>query len=198
MNYKDFFESQRSVCSLPKWEGLPDIELYMDQVITLMTKYFGGLSANGEPLLTPSMINNYVKNEIIPAPVKKKYSRTHLFRLIIICVMKPVLPIPDIGRLIETLLKTKSEAEVMDIFAEQYESEYRSNIGVIESAVEQRFGETAADDEALCLSIMHAAAISSGSKRYAENTLAELNKQPSPSAEKPKKEKKKKPAKPEE
>lgn len=192
MNYKDFFESQRSVCSLPKWEDLPDIELYMDQVITLMTKYFGGLSPSGEPIITSSMINNYVKNEVIPAPVKKKYSRTHLFRLIIICVMKPVLPIPDISRLIETLLKTRSEAEVMDIFAEQYESEYRNTMSILESAVEKRFGDAAGDDEMMCFSIMHAAAISSGSKLYAENTLAELNKQPD---EKPKKEKKKKAAK---
>lgn len=198
MNYKDFFESRRGVCSLPKWEELPDIELYMDQVITLMTKYFGGLSANGEPLLTPSMINNYVKNEIIPAPVKKKYSRTHLFRLIIICVMKPVLPIPDISRLIETLLKTRSEAEVTDIFAEQYESEYRNTMGILESAVEKRFADSVGDDEMLCFSIMHAAAISASSKLYAENTLAKLNNQPEQPDEKPKKEKKKKPAKDEE
>ena len=124
MSEKENFETQGSGFRLPRWEERPDIELYMDQVITLMGKYFGGLSPSDEPFLTSSMINNYVKNEIIPAPVKKKYSRTHLFRLIIICMMKQVLPINDIGMMIDSLLKTKSEAEVLNLFAQQYESEY--------------------------------------------------------------------------
>ena len=84
MDYKEFFERQKYECRLPRWDELPDIELYMDQVITLMGKYFGWLSPQDESVLTSSMINNYVKIGIIPAPIKKKYSRTHLFRLIII------------------------------------------------------------------------------------------------------------------
>ena len=172
MDYKEFFENQRNNCRLPRWEDLPDIELYMDQVITLMSKYFGKFSTKDEPLLTPSMINNYVKNNIIPAPVKKKYSRTHLFRLIIICVMKQVLPINDIGTLIETMLKTRSEAEVLDLFTEQYEEEFLNTMNVLEKNTEKRIGET--EEAMLSFSVMHAAAIAGGSIFYAEYALGEL------------------------
>ena len=193
MNYNEFFDTQRQSCRLPRWDGLPDIELYMDQVITLMGKYIGGLSSSGEPLLTSSMINNYVKNNIIPPPVKKKYSRTHLFRLIIICVMKPVLPINDIGTLIETLLKTRSEAEVLDLFTEQYEAEYINTMNILENSTEKRLGDS--KEALLSFSVMHAAAIAGGSKLFAEMTLAELHRlsdEPVEEAEDAPKEKKEK------
>jgi hypothetical protein len=62
--------------SLPSWDMLPDIELYMDQVVSVVTKY---LEAPNSTIVftrpvTSSMINNYVKLGIIPPPVKKKYS----------------------------------------------------------------------------------------------------------------------------
>lgn len=181
MNYKEFFETRRENCRLPRWEDLPDIELYMDQVITLMAKFFGKFSSKEETLLTPSMINNYVKNGIIPAPVKKKYSRTHLFRLIIICVMKPVLPINDIGTLIETLLKTRSEEEVLNLFTEQYEEEFLKTMDVLEKNTEKRAGEP--EEAMLSFSVMHAAAIAGGSTFYAEYALDELKKSIAPAEE---------------
>ena len=59
-DYTKFFEVQNDKCSLPTWNELPDIEVYMDQVITLINKYIGGFAPDGDTLLTPSMINNYV------------------------------------------------------------------------------------------------------------------------------------------
>ena len=103
-DYEKFFEEQSNRCNLPTWDELPDIEVYMDQVITLINRYIGGMTPDGDTLITSSMINNYVKNGILPCPVKKRYSRTHLSRLIIICILKPVLPITAIGTLIDSLL----------------------------------------------------------------------------------------------
>lgn len=157
---------------LPRWEELPDIELYMDQVITLMSKYFGSVTLQDEPLLTSSMINNYVKNEIIPAPIKKKYSRSHLFRLIIICMMKQVLPINQIGMMIDSLLKTKSEAEVLNLFVQQFETEYLNTTKALDDSTESRHFNS--EEAMLSYAAMHAAAIAGASKLYAENALAKL------------------------
>lgn len=164
-------EMQNGAFRLPRWDELPDIELYMDQVITLMGKYFGSLSSD-EQFLTSSMINNYVKNDVIPAPIKKKYSRTHLFRLIIICIMKQVLPITDIGLMINSLLKTKTEAEVLDLFAEQYEKEYLSTTKTLDAKTADNSSDS--EEEALSLAVMHAATIAGVSKIYAENTLEKI------------------------
>lgn len=178
MDYKEFFERQKYECRLPRWDELPDIELYMDQVITLMGKYFGWLSPQDESVLTPSMINNYVKIGIIPAPIKKKYSRTHLFRLIIICVMKRVLPINDIAALIETLLETRTEDEVLDIFTSRYEEECFNTMSLLESSLEQNAEEES--KAALSLSVVQAAAIAGGNILFSEYALSELRKRAEP------------------
>ena len=60
---------------LPEWEELPKIDLYLDQVIALVNNYVGFFVYDPveDKLLTPSMVNNYVKLRLIPAPVRKKY-----------------------------------------------------------------------------------------------------------------------------
>ena len=89
--------NQIETAALPRWDELPDIELYMDQVINLVSKYLSPiLSQQEQPMLTKSMVNNYVKLGLIPAPVKKKYSRVHLAFLIAITLLKQVLTIPEI------------------------------------------------------------------------------------------------------
>lgn len=60
-----FIESLSSP-SIPHWDALPDLELYMDQVIVFMEKYLAFFGDGRDKLITPSMINNYVKLGIIP------------------------------------------------------------------------------------------------------------------------------------
>lgn len=88
--------------TLPLWEDLPSLPLYMDQVIMLLNDYLytdNGVT-DGETGITPSMINNYVKMKIVPSPVKKRYSRTHLAYLTMICVFKQTLSIASIPKLL--------------------------------------------------------------------------------------------------
>lgn len=69
-SFKDF--------NMPRWDDLPEIDLYMDQVISVTDKLLSSLSVEDTPILTPSMINNYVKNRIIPPPVKKNTAESTL------------------------------------------------------------------------------------------------------------------------
>lgn len=105
---------------IPIWNDLPDIDLYMDQIIVLMEKYLG--TSHKDKLITPSMINNYVKLGIIPPPEKKKYSRTHIAYLIIICSLKQVMPIPDIKILIDEQLKKDTIEELLNDYSKLYSS----------------------------------------------------------------------------
>ena len=87
--------------SLPEWDTFPSLPLYMDQVVYLLNRYLSPLPSEGEErLVTPAMINNYVKLKIIPAPVKKRYSREHLAYLVMVCVMKQTLNTADIRKLL--------------------------------------------------------------------------------------------------
>lgn len=95
---------------LPDWDELPKIELYMDQVIGLITQYLGFFvyDPDGEKLLTPSMVNNYVKMRLLPPPVKKKYGRKHIALLIMICTFKQSLSMAAV----EQMLPADGETEI--------------------------------------------------------------------------------------
>ena len=107
---------------LPRFEELPEIELYMDQVIALMDKYLAVFSDDIPKLITPSIINNYVKQGVIPPPVKKRYTREHIARLIMICIFKQILSISNIQVLIQSSLEFNTIDEIYNFFADQYET----------------------------------------------------------------------------
>ena len=87
---------------LPAWEELPDIGLYMAQVVTLLTQYLDYMppELKGEQVITPAAINNYVRKKIMPEPVKKKYYRRHIAYLIMVCTLKQCLSIPTLQAII--------------------------------------------------------------------------------------------------
>ena len=91
---------------IPRWNELPEIDLYLDQVVNYIEKYLGQYTVNkDDKIITKTMINNYVKLGIMPAPIKKKYSREHMAYLIVICVLKQVYSINDIGKLISLTIQ---------------------------------------------------------------------------------------------
>ena len=108
--------------SLPSWDDMPDIGLYMDQVLVLMDKYLGNFLKieNKDSFITPSMINNYVKNNIMPAPESKRYSKSHLCYLIIICLMKQSLTISSIKKIIQKELEDKDIVYLYTTFCNIY------------------------------------------------------------------------------
>lgn len=118
--------------TLPRWKELPDLELYMDQVLGLVGRYLGAYPGFDGKGLTASMVNNYVKLGVMPAPVKKKYTRAHLAHLIVICLLKASLPIASIQRIVSHELEDATEAEVYDRFCELFE---RTNRAVSEAAL---------------------------------------------------------------
>lgn len=85
---------------------IPNIDLYMDQVTTFMDEQLSSTKRYEEDkILTKTMINNYTKNNLLPPPVKKKYSREHVLILIFIYYFKNILSIKDI----ETVLTPLTE-----------------------------------------------------------------------------------------
>ncbi|HKL80515.1 MAG TPA: DUF1836 domain-containing protein, partial [Mobilitalea sp.] len=87
-------------------DDIPNIDLYMDQVTTFMDKHLKSSKRYSEDkLLTKTMINNYTKNELLPPPNKKKYSKEHMFLLIFIYYFKNILSISDIQNIFNPLTK---------------------------------------------------------------------------------------------
>ena len=102
---RDRMERQRPVA----WESFPDIGLYMDQVISYLPRQ---LVHYGEgDLLTSAMVNNYIKDGLLPRAEGKRYSKPHLGYLTAICVLKQVLSVKEISRLLTAGRKRKSSDE---------------------------------------------------------------------------------------
>lgn len=87
---------------LPSWENIPDIGLYMEQIIMLLKQYLDYLppELKSEQFITAATINNYVRLKVIPEPVKKRYYRTHIAYLIMVLSMKQGIEISLIKKLI--------------------------------------------------------------------------------------------------
>lgn len=108
---------------LPTWAQFPDLELYMEQVLSLIERYAEPFfECAQEKKLTPSMVNNYVKHQLLPPPVKKKYTRDHLALLLIITALKNVLNLSEIKTLIKRSLEKESIENFYDSFGRQIEA----------------------------------------------------------------------------
>ena len=111
-------------------EEFPNIDLYMDQVTTFMSEHF--VNANHTPddkILTKTMINNYAKDNLLPAPIKKKYSKDHMIVLLFIYYLKNILSINDIQNIMNPLTerffgkdKQSEEINMYDIYNNIYDT----------------------------------------------------------------------------
>ncbi len=107
----------------PRYAEFPQVELYMDQVLTVLEQSLAPFDADGkEKLITSTMVNNYVKQGVVQPPQKKRYNRNHLAYLMVVCVLKQVLPIADICRGIRLQIDTCPIAQAYDYFCEALES----------------------------------------------------------------------------
>lgn len=97
---------------------IPDIDLYMDQMLTFLNGKLGPLKRDPEDkLLTKTMINNYTKQQLLMPPKNKKYNKEHVLLLILIYQLKNVLSITDIQHLFHPILNdmTTTEDDVMPL-----------------------------------------------------------------------------------
>lgn len=115
----------------PDWDSLPQLDLYMDQVILLLTRYLSPLVRWGEEkTITASIINNYVRMKVVPPPVKKRYSRVHLAYLMIICTLKQSLSISSIQRMLPEVHSEEAAHALYEDFVRQYRSAVRFLCGL--------------------------------------------------------------------
>ena len=103
-------------------EDIPNIDLYMDQVLTFLEKELGTVrEATEDKAMTKTMINNYTKNQLLPPPEKKKYSRDHMLNLIFIYYFKNFLGLKDIKSILDPINEKyfgdNDELDFFDIYS---------------------------------------------------------------------------------
>ena len=121
-----------------KSQDIPNIDLYMDQVTTFMDKNLRKSSRypENDKVMTKTMINNYAKNNLLPPPVKKKYSKEHVLTLIFIYYFKSILSISDIQSILNPITdryfgKGSSEMSLEDIYKEVFGLEHQETLNIM-------------------------------------------------------------------
>lgn len=97
---RELFESMRTL-HISRIAEMPRIELYLDQVLSIIGTELEFIYLPGERIVTGAMVNNYVKQRLAPQPVRKRYTRRHLATLLFVCAFKRVLSIAQIAQLFE-------------------------------------------------------------------------------------------------
>ena len=114
----------------PRYEELPKIDVYMDQLIALLDEYLSPFQIPGEDsAITATMVNNYVKQKVIMPPKNKKYSRRHIMYLIVLGTLKNVLSISDIAELIKMQTGQFSLGKSFNFFAIELENALKVTFG---------------------------------------------------------------------
>lgn len=155
VRWKKYMENYR----LPAWDALPDMELYMDQVVVLVCRYLDLFPHSEEnPVLTPSTINNYVRLKAMPPPLKKRYSRRHLAYVIIICALKQSMTLTEIQKLLPPDLTDGEMQALYDRFVASVHATTNIFISHISTMAEQ---ELVPGNEYGCASLLLHSAVSS-------------------------------------
>ena len=113
-----FFLDELENFNLIEYERLPDIDLYMDQVLTYLDRYLMPFQTSSlDKQITSSMINNYVNGECIPSPISKNYNQEHIALILEICQLKKAMSISEIKQIFDISYNNTDFKETYNDFA---------------------------------------------------------------------------------
>ena len=107
---------------LPLWDEIPDIGLYMEQVLSMLKDYLVYLppELQDDEYVTAATINNYVRKKIMPEPVRKRYYRIHIAYLIMICTLKQSLNISMLSSILPSDLSEEELKKTYELFTKTH------------------------------------------------------------------------------
>lgn len=129
-NSKEEIKNLIKEFSFPRYNDIPNVGLYLEQVVKYISEYLEPL---GSFSLTASMVSNYVKKDLIGNPVKKQYDREQIARLFFVAVAKNVLSIEDIRLLFEMQHETYEPRRAYDYFCSEFENMLQFVFGLKEN-----------------------------------------------------------------
>ena len=138
---------------IPTWEELPSLNLYMDQLIFILSEIFEPYFDDVPKIINKAIINNYVKLGFIPAPIKKKYSKEHIAYLVVVCSLKQVMPISAISALVKSQTENIPLSEFYNSFCKDRKKALLAALGEAEIAIgDPEYPKTAQTALSLALS----------------------------------------------
>jgi hypothetical protein len=135
-NFRTWLELAKQF-ELPLWEDLPELDLYMDQIMIYFRTQFAYL--NEEEIkrwMSPAMINNYVKKDLLTRPNNKKYNKEQLSGLMQIAALKTILSIEDIGHMFTAMASIAAPQSRHDDFAKTLAGSVQDEISSLQERLQ--------------------------------------------------------------
>lgn len=132
LRQKELLEYRKELLDVKmmRWNDLPDFGVYSDQVLSIIEEQLSFLQVTEvDRVITPTMINNYVKLKLIERPVKKKYDKQHIAKLIVISMLKQVLPLTDVHKGIQLQVSLKGTEVAYNSFCDEIEQSFKQLFG---------------------------------------------------------------------
>jgi len=165
---KDLFAEKIKDFRLPRYNELPDVGIYLEQV----TQYINGIiTPLGCQEMTSSMISNYVKKGVVSAPIKKQYHADQIAYLIFVGIGKQVLSIENISRLYEMQKLVYDVPTAYNYFCDEFENMLQVIAGLKEKADE--IGVTQSKEKEMLRSVI----IAVSNIIFVDQSFAELGKE---------------------
>lgn len=152
---------------LPRYAQIPEVGLYLEQVVRYINARLAPL---GEPELTGSMVSNYVKQKLVPAPQKKLYTAEHLVRLLFIAVVKSVVPLEGLRLMFSIQEECYPLQTAYDYFCDEFENMLGAAFGI--APAREGLGETRSDAKNLLRNTI----VATVNKIYLDRYLKEYQK----------------------
>ena len=135
---------EQSVHEKIQLNEIPEIDLYMDQVIQLFENKLSNSKRNEEDkVLTKTMINNYAKAKLLMSVKNKKYSKEHLILMSLIYELKGSLSINDIKLLLANIVDKFENEEEYDLrgLYERYLEENKKDDEIIVNGLKNKIND---------------------------------------------------------
>lgn len=127
---------------------IPEIDLYMDQVIQLFENKFNDTKRNeDEKILTKTMINNYAKGKLLFPIKNKKYSKEHIILISLIYQLKGALSIKDIQATLQGINERIEGNLNLESFYDRYLQESAANTAGFTEDIQARMEKTVIEEE---------------------------------------------------
>ena len=118
---------------LPRYDELPDVGLYLEQTVTYINQYIRPLGCTP---ITNSMVSNYVKQNVVPGPIKKQYYNEQIAHLMVIAIVKNVLSLENICKLFHMQKGVYTDQVAYDYFCSELENMLFYTFGVREEVMQ--------------------------------------------------------------
>lgn len=116
------YAARLAAFKLPRFEDIPGIDLYMDQLVGYLEQTLAPLYRPDDKIITRSMVNNYVKQGMLASAAGKRYTRSHIAYLIVICTLKQTFSIGEIDRLIRMQVASFDTQVAYDYYCDAFEA----------------------------------------------------------------------------